>query len=159
VKYIHSSQSRKQMFKEIIAQDGIKSKMWPSLDVTTHWNSAFLMLESVVALRKAFDSLELQDHKYTFAPSFEEWQKVDVMCRVLKEFYDETELISGSKYPTSNLYFHQMWKIKILLENENFEEVATEVSNVLKVMKKKFTKYGKTPYISLCVLVIFDPTS
>jgi hypothetical protein len=47
------------MFKEMIAQEGIKSKMCPSLDVTTCWNSTFLMLERVVALRKAFDSLEL----------------------------------------------------------------------------------------------------
>jgi hypothetical protein len=145
------------MFKEMIAQEGIKSKMCPSLDVTTCWNSTFLMLERVVALRKAFDSLELQDHKYTFAPSFEEWQKANVLCRVLKEFYDITELIFGSKYPTSNLYFYQMWKIKILLEKENSEEVAVEVSYRLKVMKKKFTKYWKKSYISLCVLAIFYP--
>jgi hypothetical protein len=91
VKYIRSSQSRKQMFKEIIAQEGIKSKRWSSLDMTTRWNSTFLMLERALALRKAFDSLELQDHKYTFAPSFEEWQKADVLCRVLKGFYDATE--------------------------------------------------------------------
>jgi hypothetical protein len=76
--------------------------------VTTRWNSTFLMLERALALRKAFDSLELQDHKYTFAPSFEEWQRANVLRRVLKVFNDANELISGSKYPTSNLYFHPM---------------------------------------------------
>jgi hypothetical protein len=50
-------------------------------------------------------------------------------------------VISGSKYPTLNLNFHQMWKVNILLEKENSEEVVAEVSEVLKVMKKKFTKY------------------
>jgi hypothetical protein len=79
------------------------------------------------------------------------------MAMVLKEFNAATKLISGSKYPTSNLYFHQICQIKILLEKENSEEVAADVSGVLKVMKKKFTKYWKKSYISLCVPVIFDP--
>jgi hypothetical protein len=34
-----------------------------------------------------------------------------------------------------------MWKVNILLEKENSEEVVAEVSEVLKMMKKKFTKY------------------
>jgi hypothetical protein len=35
IKYLHFSTSRKQMFKEIVAREGITSKKKPSLDVIT----------------------------------------------------------------------------------------------------------------------------
>jgi len=39
VKYIKSSQSRKEKFEEIIAEMGIYCGSRPSLDVPTRWNS------------------------------------------------------------------------------------------------------------------------
>jgi hypothetical protein len=44
VKYIGSSQFRKEQFAKMVAQAGIKCKQQPSLDVLTRWNSTFLML-------------------------------------------------------------------------------------------------------------------
>jgi hypothetical protein len=34
-------------------------------------------------------------------------------------FKKATTVISGSKYPTSNLYFHEMWSVKEVLEKES----------------------------------------
>ncbi|TVU48891.1 hypothetical protein EJB05_00173, partial [Eragrostis curvula] len=115
-----------------------------------------MMLHTALVLRKAFQSLESQDQKYTFAPSTEEWDSAEVLCKLLEEFNNATKLISGSQYPTSNLYFHQMWKIKMLLEKETTEADST-IKDVLTGMKKKFTKYWRKSYISLCVPVVFDP--
>src|SRR6185312_16631468 len=46
VKYIRSSQSHKQMFKEIIAAEGITCKKKPGLDITTRWNSTLCDAEN-----------------------------------------------------------------------------------------------------------------
>ena len=61
VKYIHGSQSRKQMFKEIIAQEGITCKKKPGLDVVTRWNSTLLMLQTALKYRVAFEKLQSED--------------------------------------------------------------------------------------------------
>jgi hypothetical protein len=118
IKYLRSSTSRKQMFKEIVAREGITFKKKPSLDVITRWNSTFLMLQTALNFRKAFEVLKSEDQKYTYLPFLEEWKNVGVLCNLLKVFRDATEVISGTKYPTSNLYFHHMWKIKLVLEKE-----------------------------------------
>ena len=55
VKYIKSSQSRKEKFEEIIAEMGIYCSR-PSLDVPTRWNSTCDMLESAFPFQEAFMS-------------------------------------------------------------------------------------------------------
>ncbi|KAF7823715.1 zinc finger BED domain-containing protein RICESLEEPER 2-like [Senna tora] len=45
-----------------------------------------------------------------FVLSKEEWEKVQILHRFLKVFYDVTCKFSGSKYPTSNLYFRGVRK-------------------------------------------------
>jgi malate synthase len=68
------------------------------------------MIEKVMEYNRAFDSLAKQDSNYIYAPSMKDWEKAAVLCKVLKVFYDATMLISGTSYPTANLYFHEMWK-------------------------------------------------
>ena len=45
----------------------------------------------------------------------DEWFRAISMCQFLKPFYIMTNLISGSSYPTSNLYFGEIWRIELLL--------------------------------------------
>jgi hypothetical protein len=118
------------------------------------------MLQTAMNFRKAFEVLKSENQKYTYLPSPEEWKSVGVLCNLLEVFRDATEVILGTKYPTSNLYFHHMWKIKLILENElqtaeqednSNSEVAVadepnsrflkEMIKILKEMKKKFNKY------------------
>jgi hypothetical protein len=54
VKFIRSSQSRQELFDKMVAKVGIKCKHHPSLDVSTRWNSTFLMLQSTLPRRKVF---------------------------------------------------------------------------------------------------------
>jgi hypothetical protein len=186
IKYLRSSTSRKQMFKEIVAREGITSKKKPSLDVITRWNSTYLMLKTALKFRKAFEVLESEDQKYTYLPSHEEWEGVGAICNLLKVFKKATKIISGTMYPTTNLYFHHMWKIKMVLEEEletaelELKTVEKEIAEkglssevgvayeaksrflkemikLLKEMKKKFNKYWSKSHITLCVPVIFDP--
>jgi hypothetical protein len=156
VKYIRSSPTRKEKFEEIVAQLGILCGKRPCLDVCTRWNSTYLMLSTAKEFRAVFDSLHIQDPNYTFRPTYEEWEKADAICRLLKVFYEATNVISGTKYPTSNLYLHEMLKVKLTLEQQPFEE-GSEMHPTLKYMKKKFEKYWKVSWLDICIPVILDP--
>ncbi|KAL6634299.1 hypothetical protein ACP70R_026970 [Stipagrostis hirtigluma subsp. patula] len=153
VKYIQSSQSRMQKFEEIMA---ISREDWPPFDSPTHWNSTYWLLEMGLEFKRAFNSLALQDANYTYAPSFEEWGRAVVVCRLLKAWYEATEAISWSSSRTSNLYFHAIWRIKLALDEET-SEVDNDVRKVINDMKKKFNKYWKKSYISLSIPVVLDP--
>lgn len=75
---------------------------------------------------------------------------------MLKVFYTATQVVSGSSYPTSNLYFHEIWNVKILLEKE--ASVKDQViQSMVKAMQEKFNKYWTESYVANSIPVIFDP--
>jgi hypothetical protein len=156
VKYIGSSQFRKEQFTKMVAQAGIKCKQQPSLDVSTRWNSTFLMLQSTLPFRKVFQTLDEQEPSYKFAPSDEEWKMVEDICQLLKIFCHATNIISGSNYPTSNLYFLEIWSVKCVLDEQENSENGT-IRLMVTEMKKKFHKYFMESYLTNCIAVVFDP--
>ncbi|CAL5001121.1 unnamed protein product [Urochloa decumbens] len=156
VKFIHGSTSRKQKFEEIIKQLGITYRRRPNIDIATRWNSTYLMLEICLELKRAFESLAQQDPEYAYAPSLQEWDKAKVVSGFLKTFYDATKVISGSLYPTANLFFHEIWEIKIALDNGVPEENA-ELSETIEYMQRKFRRYWKLAWLQISFPVIFDP--
>lgn len=93
-----------------------------NIDVVIKWNSTYLILDVTQQYITTFDALALEDLLYKFRPTPQEWEKVDLVCRLLKVFYDATNVISATKYPTSNLYFHKIWQVMQTLENELSEE-------------------------------------
>jgi hypothetical protein len=143
------------------------------------------MLKTTLKYRKAFEVLESEDQKYTYLPSHEEWEGVGAICNLLKVFKKATKIISSTMYPTTNLYFHHMWKIKMVLEEEletaelELETIEKETAEkglssevgeayqvksrflkeMIKLLKemKKFNKYWSKSHITLCLPVVFDP--
>ncbi|XP_039120478.1 zinc finger BED domain-containing protein RICESLEEPER 2-like [Dioscorea cayenensis subsp. rotundata] len=77
VKYVKGSQVRKQMFLECVAHSSLDSKKGLRQDVTTRWNSTYIMLESAIYYRRAFMHLELSDSNLKHCPSRDEWEKVE----------------------------------------------------------------------------------
>ena len=84
--------------------------------MSTGWNAIYKMLESVVKYRCAFTSLTFNDKSYKLCPSNEEWERAKKMCTFLAPFYHITNLIFGSSYSTSNLYFMQVYGIEKKIE-------------------------------------------
>jgi hypothetical protein len=82
VKYIKSSQTRLDNFKEVVERVGLSCKL-PSVDVQTRWNSTYLMLESAFPFRKAFHTLVKEDKNYRFCPSSTEWRRAETVCSML----------------------------------------------------------------------------
>jgi hypothetical protein len=156
VKYIKGSQSRKETFEEIIAEMGISFKKRPSLDVPTRWNSTYLMLKSALPLRTTFHELGVQDLNYKYPPSSQEWERAEVVCNLLKVFKRGTKVVFGSKYPTSNLYFHQIWEVRQVLK-ESASSTNPIIASMVREMQKKFDKYWRISYLTNCIPVILDP--
>jgi hypothetical protein len=156
VKYIRTGQARKQRFEEIIVQLGISRKKRPALDVPTRWNSTYLMLLSALEYRTAFETLDSQDLSYLDLPSLDEWKMAHLLCEIFKPFYDATNVVSGSLYPTSHLYFHVLWIVKERIEKEASNEEQCVATMAVK-MKEKFQKYWDLSYLQICVPVVLDP--
>ncbi|TXG57149.1 hypothetical protein EZV62_018462 [Acer yangbiense] len=64
VRYVRSSPSRLQKFDKCVEHEKIECKGNVILDVCTRWNSTYLMLESALKFKKAFERLEEEDGNY-----------------------------------------------------------------------------------------------
>ncbi|KAF7801124.1 zinc finger BED domain-containing protein RICESLEEPER 2-like [Senna tora] len=159
VKYVKASDGRMQKFDDCVRESGgVETGLGVRLDVTTRWNSTYLMLESALHYQKAFTRLNLIDRNYKYCPSVEEWRRATKMREFLEPFFETTNLISGSKYPTSNLYFMQVWKIECMLNASltNEDEVIRDMTHRMKV---KFDKYWSEYSEVLAFGAILDPRS
>ncbi|XP_074351936.1 zinc finger BED domain-containing protein RICESLEEPER 2-like [Apium graveolens] len=156
IKVLGTTDLGKENFRECISSVALDKKRGLRQDVLTRWNSTFLMLESAIYYRHAFTHLQLTDSNYKHGISDDEWDKVEGICKFLSVFYNVTRLVSGSKYPTANLYFPNVFLVELTLikavEDRNY--IA---SSLAERMRPKFNKYWKEYSIILAIAVIFDP--
>ena len=75
-------------------QDPGTTPLLPVQDVPTRWNSAYLMVERVVRLKRAIQ-LYLSDHDNLPTITANEWQLCERLLHILKPFFDLTKEMSG----------------------------------------------------------------
>ncbi|XP_060965338.1 zinc finger BED domain-containing protein RICESLEEPER 2-like [Cannabis sativa] len=110
------------------------------LDCKTRWNSTYLMLTSAIVYKDVFSRLIHTEKNYKREPSERDWLLAKVMCEKLKFFYHVTEMFSGTKYPTTNLFFSKICDIWLLLKEclkSSYDEIRIMASN----MMDKFEQY------------------
>ncbi|XP_042018980.1 zinc finger BED domain-containing protein RICESLEEPER 2-like [Salvia splendens] len=156
IKYVKASEARMIKFKECARKVDIEFTTSLCLDVPTRWNSTYLMLASGIKYQRVFSMLECDDLAYKHCPTEDEWEGGKVMCEFLEPIYDITTLISGSSYPTSNLYFMEVWNIARLLEKNSRSHDEVVKSMPLK-MQSKFEKYWEEYSDILSMGAVFDP--
>ncbi|XP_077251846.1 zinc finger BED domain-containing protein RICESLEEPER 2-like [Tasmannia lanceolata] len=170
IKYVRSSPARLKLFKKCVENERIQSKSLLCLDVSTRWNSTYLMLMSAEKFEKAFDRFDVEDPFFSGEldsgdvdgirkPDHEDWEKVRKMATLLQNFYELTIRVSGSLYVTSNTLFPEIVEVEYLLQ----EWLQSEDFNLVMMarrMKDKFNKYwgdiekmNKLIYIA----VVLDP--
>ncbi|XP_039066901.1 zinc finger BED domain-containing protein RICESLEEPER 2-like [Hibiscus syriacus] len=81
-----------------------------------------------------------RESTYTTLLSEEDWKKVEEVCSVLALFNEATKIISGSEYPTSNLFLSELFGIKLELDAVVLGGSDYMVAMAMK-KKKKFDKY------------------
>ncbi|CAL9768517.1 unnamed protein product [Musa acuminata subsp. burmannicoides] len=156
IKFVKASPAREEKFAEIALQLEILSTKALSLDVTTQWNTTYLMLVAALEYKRAFNFLETCDDNYNEAPSADDWMKVEVVCTYLKLLYDSANVVMATADPTANIFFHEAWKVLVELNSATLSE-DTMVSGIAKEMHEKFDKYWKDCSLILAIAVVMDP--
>nr|GMD52882.1 zinc finger BED domain-containing protein RICESLEEPER 2-like [Ipomoea batatas] len=84
------------------------------------------MLSCALDFKQVFPRYQLRDPNYNCLPSDDDWQRVEEICSLLVHFNEVTQIISGSEYPTSNLFLPELYNIKeILCQKACTEDVKT----------------------------------
>ena len=107
VRYVRSSTARAKKFKECVDEERIESKALLALDVCTRWNSMYLMLDTALKFRKAFDRMigdgnydiyfqETEQGKVRDGPPTDfDWENAKEYVACLRKFYKTTLKFSG----------------------------------------------------------------
>ncbi|KAF7820887.1 zinc finger BED domain-containing protein RICESLEEPER 2-like [Senna tora] len=158
IKSLKKSVSRVKIFYDIAEKSYQLNKSKKlRLDVSVRWNSTFLMLDHAIYYKSVLEHWGRRDVAFkNFVLSEEEWEKVQILHRFLKVFYDVTCKFSSSKYPTSNLYFRGVWKVYSHLMNE-MKGPPSFLSEMIGKMKEKFDKYWREYSLVLCCATVMDP--
>ncbi|XP_058727445.1 zinc finger BED domain-containing protein RICESLEEPER 1-like [Vicia villosa] len=114
------------------------------------------MLSTALNFKIAFASYKEREPHYAYAPSLEEWDKVEKVCKLLEVFNRATHVISGSEYPTANLYLSEVWKVKEILDMEN-EDEDLFMREMASPMKLKFDKYWGGCNMLMAIASVLDP--
>lgn len=146
-RFIHvraSSALTRQQLLEVVNHVGLKC---PHEDAKW-WHKIYFRLEVILHFKKVFPSEEVL--------SAEEMKIVEPICKILRVLYRVIEVISGSVCPTANMYFHEVWKVRTILQEESSAE-HTDVASMVGEMKEAFNDYWQNSYLWLSVPVVLDP--
>ncbi|KRH55606.1 hypothetical protein GLYMA_06G265900v4 [Glycine max] len=139
VKYINHNDARLKAFCDVV-----------------EWNSTFNILLTTLKFKTAFASYNEREPHYNYAPSLEEWNQVEKVCKLLEVFNLAPHVISGSEYPTANLYLAEVWKVKQILDKEIKDEDLF-MREMVGPMKKKFDKYWGECNMLMAIASVLDP--
>ncbi|KAG8501281.1 hypothetical protein CXB51_003378 [Gossypium anomalum] len=103
VRYIRASPLRFTKFNQWVKEEMIDSKAQLCLDVPTRWNSTYMMLKVAEKNEHAFESYLRDGHNFFLdltagdgVPTFDDWDIVRRVIKVLEPFYHLTLKVSGS---------------------------------------------------------------
>ena len=128
-----------------------------NLDMQVHWNSTYKMVDNVLYYKNVFVYLVSTNSPLKpYVPIEEEWEKVMVIHKFLKLFYEVTCMFSAVKTPTSNLYFKGAWMVhrRLLEATQGSYGFLADMANR---MLGKFDKYWSEYNLYLSCAVILDP--
>ncbi|XP_025617309.1 zinc finger BED domain-containing protein RICESLEEPER 2-like [Arachis hypogaea] len=110
------------------------------IDCPTRWNSTYNMLSVTLKFKSVFSVYKEREPHYSYEPSSEDWRKVEKICKLLKVFNLATHVISGSEYPTANLYLSKVLRVKQVIDDA-IEDKDSFTREMATSMKNFFDKY------------------
>ncbi|XP_061998904.1 zinc finger BED domain-containing protein RICESLEEPER 2-like [Rosa rugosa] len=174
VRYVRSSSARLDEFKKCVEKEKVECKKICILDIPTRWNSTFLMLDTTLEFKKAFERLYDDDERFrnyfdedeveiasgrrvpmkrVGPPIDTDWDNAAIFVKFLKVFYNVTFNVSASLTPTAHKAFHDVVTIEAKLEELSSIGIGPDSNEVDQVlydmavqMKSKYDKYFDPRY-------------
>ena len=152
VRYVKSSPNRNQTFRSFMEWLGLESKSLLSLDVSTRWNSTYIMLETAEKFEKVFLRMDFEDDGYSSyfrtkedsgglgSSCMTDFQNYRAFVTFLRLFYNATKKFSGSLYVTSNAFYDEIFVIQEIISNL-VKSQNTLLKSTATNMQTKFEKY------------------
>lgn len=156
IKYVQQSPHRKKNFYIVAKTLNLDTQRKLCLDTPARWNSTYNMVEVAFCYKNAFVYLAEQDKNFLHKLSEDEWEKMSVLYKFLKVFYEVTCVFFRNRQPTSNLYFKAAWKVHSRLFDmvrgpENF------MTRMVREMHSKLNHYWSAYNLILSCAAILDP--
>ncbi|KAH9698081.1 BED-type domain-containing protein [Citrus sinensis] len=156
VSYWAQTPKRFETFKLAARQLKIICKKKLKLDYPTRWNSTYAMLDVPLMYGSVFSRLQQREPQYKSLPSNSEWDLAPTMVEHLKSFCMLTEMFSGTRYPTVNLFFPLICKMNMSINGwRTSNNLAVRI--MVDKMADKFEKYWNEIHLMLVVAVVLDP--
>nr|XP_017217369.1 PREDICTED: zinc finger BED domain-containing protein DAYSLEEPER-like [Daucus carota subsp. sativus] len=158
VKYVKTAKGCEAKFIELKQKLQNPSTKSLIIDDRTKWDTTYHMLVAVSELKEVFSCLDTSDLDYKQTLSTEEWEQLEILCSYLKLFFNASNILTSPACPTSDIFFHEVWKIHLELTHAAVS-VDTFVSNLAKPLQERFSEYWNGCNLILAVAVTLDPRS
>ncbi|KAJ7964483.1 Zinc finger BED domain-containing protein [Quillaja saponaria] len=142
--------------KQRLKYAGTTSQLKRHLDNTCTRRKIALRSQRMLNVVPVAPGISKGNHYYKHLPSVEDWNRVELVCEVLEVFSVSTKMISGSEYPTSNLFLSEIYRVKEVLEKKTNDQNIFMKEMIMK-MRAKFDKYWGECNLLMAFGAILDP--
>ncbi|KAG7582285.1 HAT C-terminal dimerization domain [Arabidopsis suecica] len=123
----------------------------------TNWNVTLFHLQQAVDLKSqdAFSKDEIYDDYDK--PSDEEWIKIQTFCKLTNCIYKVAKELFEGEYSTSNVFFHLLAELKVMLNQELANADSDYFLSKAKQILERFDKYWNNMFLVLATASVLDP--
>ncbi|XP_058783355.1 zinc finger BED domain-containing protein DAYSLEEPER-like [Vicia villosa] len=117
------------------------------------------------AFKKFVDELQLEGRMQgngaflSFLPEANDWEDVHDIFKFLEVFADVTSIISGTSYPTPNLFLAKLYRVKVLLDKPSCTSSNPQLQAFANEMKLKYDKYWSESNTLISIGAVLDPSA
>ncbi|XP_059653342.1 zinc finger BED domain-containing protein RICESLEEPER 2-like [Cornus florida] len=145
---------QRYVYLNLVRFKGMKMLQLPSRKLIL--DATYAMLQVAIKFKEVFPRYQDRDLSYKWLPSLNDWRRVEEVCQFLKVFEEVTNTISGSLYPTSNMFLPEVWKIKEALSEKSLDE-NVYMRSMANKMKDKFDKNWGECNLLMAIGAVLDP--
>ncbi|KAL6565225.1 hypothetical protein OROGR_002176 [Orobanche gracilis] len=124
---------------------------------SNNWNLWLSNLQRAVDMKNEDEFSKDEIYDDYDKPTDEEWIKIQTYCKLVGCIYKvAVELFEGG-YSTSNVYFHLLAELKVMLNQELESANSDYFLHKAKVILKRFDKYWNHMFLVLATASMLDP--